>query len=259
MSERKITTSDLARKLKEQEEDYREYRHALYQKVDLASRRKILDVGCGTGVITADIASLTEGEITGIDISSENLKYARDTVADCAVTLINADVMALPFKDNTFDLVVFSVVLIYVKDQQKALTEMARVTSKDGIVLATMEPDYAGTFFYPENEIYSILLKKYEEKDVDIHTGRKLRSFFSKAGLKTEIGMYTGDIEKFNNSTAEQLNQFLTHFWYIEKLLLTIGWDTVQIEDYKRKQIELIEKNEAFWFAPAFYAIGRKE
>lgn len=258
MSESKITTNDFARKLKEQEEEYREYRHSLFEKVDVKSKKRILDIGCGTGVITADIASLTEGEIIGIDINSENLKYAQKTVADCAVTLVNADTMTLPFKDNRFDLVVFSVVLIYVKDQQKALTEMARVTCKDGIVLATMEPDYAGAFFYPEDEMYPALLKKSEERSVDIHTGRKLRSLFSRAGLKTEIGMYT-DIEKFNDSTAEQLERFLSHFWYTEKSLLGIGWDTAQIKDYKQKHIELIEKNEGFGFMPALYAIGKKE
>ena len=258
MSEGKMTTNDFARKLKEQEEEYREYRHTLFEKVDVKSRRKILDIGCGTGVITADIASLTEGEIIGVDINNENLTYAQETVADCAVTLVNADVMALPFKNNRFDLVVFSVVLIYVKDQQKALTEMARVTCKDGVVLATMEPDYAGAFFYPEDDLYPAILKKSEERSIDIHTGRKLRSLFSKAGLKTEIGIYT-DIEKFNDSTAEQLERFLSHFWYTEKLLLGIGWDTGQIEDYKQKQIELIEKREGFGFMPAFYAIGKKE
>ena len=57
--------SDLAQRFKDLAEETEEFRHALYKKVELASKKKILDAGCGTGAITHDIASLTEGEIIG--------------------------------------------------------------------------------------------------------------------------------------------------------------------------------------------------
>jgi ubiquinone/menaquinone biosynthesis C-methylase UbiE len=247
---------DFAQKLQEQADDYREYRYALYEKVDLKSKKRILDLGCGTGVITADIASLTEGDVTGVDISKEMLTYARDVVE--GVTLINADILNLPFKDNTFDLVVFTVVLTHIREQQKAVDEMVRVTQKGGCVLATMEPDYAGACYYPESEIYPLFLALDNQKGTVVHTGRKLRSLFSTAGLTTEMGMYTGDIEKMNRDVSEQVEELLSHFWYIEKLLLRIGWEPSQIEKYKQEQIELMEKGEFFGFIPAFYAIGKK-
>lgn len=248
--------TDFVRKLEEQADDYKELRHALYKRVDLQSKRKILDLGCGTGVITADIASSTDGEVIGVDINSENLQYAQEVAGD--VTLINADILDLPFKDNTFDLVVFCVVLTHINQQQKAVNEMARVTQKNGIVLATMEPDYASAFSYPEDKIHSLLLEKLEERGTVVCTGRKLRSLFSKAGLKTEIGMFTDAIDNMNKDSAEQVEEFLRHFWYLEKVLSRIGWEKQQIEDYKQDTIELLETNVFFEFMPAFYAIGRK-
>ena len=70
------TTSDWIKKLKQQAEDSREYRHKLYKKVKLSEKKNILDVGCGTGAVTLDIAESTEGEVIGIDIDSDKLKEA---------------------------------------------------------------------------------------------------------------------------------------------------------------------------------------
>ena len=58
-------TDDWVKFLKEQAGYTREYRHNLYEKVDVQSKMNILDVGCGTGAITADIASLAKGAVFG--------------------------------------------------------------------------------------------------------------------------------------------------------------------------------------------------
>lgn len=256
-----MNINDLARKLQEQADDYKELRYTLYKKIDIKSKKRILDAGCGTGAITADIASLTEGEVIGVDINGEHLDYARRTVADVdvEVTLINADIVHLPFKDNVFDLVVFTVVLTHVSQQQKAVQEMARVTKRDGIVLAAMEPDYAGAIFYPESEVYPLILEQSKERGLDLCTGRKLRFLFNNAGLKTEIGIFTDEIDSMNKDGKELRERYSDHFWYIEKLLLGMGWTEQEIEHYKNKQIELIENNLSFGFLPTFYAIGRKQ
>ena len=68
---------DWIKKLKQQAEDSREYRYALYNKVDLRNKKEILDVGCGTGAVTMDIAQSTKGNVTGIDIDLEKLDEAK--------------------------------------------------------------------------------------------------------------------------------------------------------------------------------------
>ena len=66
------TTEDWVKKLKQQAMDSREYRHKLYQHVDLTNCERVLDVGCGTGAITMDIAEHTKGDIIGIDPEEHN-------------------------------------------------------------------------------------------------------------------------------------------------------------------------------------------
>ena len=253
-----FTTEEWVRLLKEQADITREYRHSLYEKVDIKNKKRILDVGCGTGTITADIASLTDGCITGIDIDGKKLEQATPCMSDPRITLVEGDALQLPFKDSAFDLVVSNVVLVHVKDQQKAVDEMARVTCKNGIVLAALEPDYAGGLCYPESDVHSLSLQYLKKMHVDVTTGRKLKYLFRKAGLKTEIGQYTNSLDVTNKDSGEQIEEFLKEFWSTKKVLLKIGWTEQQIEEYKQEEIELLRENLIFSFLPAFYAIGRK-
>lgn len=254
-----MTTEDWVRFLEKQAAHTREYRRGLYEKVDIKNKKKILDVGCGTGVVTAEIASLTDGEITGIDIDRQKLAHAHEVVSKIPrVTLMEADTLQLPFRDDTFDLVVFSVVLMHVKDKQKAVNEMARVTQKSGIVLATMEPDHAGGLSYPENRAHTLFLRNLEEKGSDIRMGRKLRFLFTSAGLTTEVGITTHDFDIMNTNTKELLEDFLHHFSFSQKSMRKYGWTEEEIQTYKEEQIQLIESNLYFHFLPVFYAIGRK-
>ncbi|MCK5254246.1 MAG: methyltransferase domain-containing protein, partial [Thermoplasmata archaeon] len=62
------TTDDWVRKLKQQARDSHTYRHKLYDRVGLARAKRILDVGCGTGAVTIDIAESTRGHVVGIDV-----------------------------------------------------------------------------------------------------------------------------------------------------------------------------------------------
>ncbi|KAF8492884.1 S-adenosyl-L-methionine-dependent methyltransferase, partial [Gautieria morchelliformis] len=69
---------------------------------------RILDVGCGPGTVTADIASLApKGHVTGLEYAPEVLTQARSTAANRGFTNIEfvvGDVNGLDFHDGTFDL-----------------------------------------------------------------------------------------------------------------------------------------------------------
>ncbi len=252
------TIDDWIKKLKQQAEDSSEYRHNLYEKVALESKKKILDVGCGTGAVTLDIALLTTGEVVGVDIDKEKLQEAERVLSQIPnITLMESDVLDLPFDDGTFDLVVFNIVLMYIKDQQRAVNEMARVTEKGGHVLATLEPDYATRIDYPEAPFMPMVLRNLEELGADLETGRKLKYLFNIAGLKTTIGMETeSNYIIMDDETA--LNCFLSDFWNLQKLLDREGWSQQQIDRYKEEEIERLKNGQSFHFTPCFYAIGMK-
>lgn len=92
--------------------------------------RQILDAGCGTGMLAKKLSRF--GQVIGVDISGEALKFARKR----KVKTKKASVTKLPFKDNFFDLVVCIDVLYHkqVKDSQ-ALNELFRVLKPDGIAI----------------------------------------------------------------------------------------------------------------------------
>jgi ubiquinone/menaquinone biosynthesis C-methylase UbiE len=250
---------DWIKKLKQQAEDSREYRHELYDKVDLKNKKEILDVGCGTGAVTLDIAQSTSGNVTGIDIDSEKLEEAKKVLSNIPnIKLMEADVLDLPFEDETFDLVVFTVVLIYIKDQQKAITEMARVTKKDGFVLATLEPDYASYISYPGDIIGPLVTKHMERLGADVKTGRKLKYLFSSAGLKTEMGLETAGDFIIMRDDDKLLENFYKSVWVLDKLLKGFDWTEKEIEKYSNSMEKKWKMGTQFAYLPSFYAIGKK-
>jgi len=251
--------SDWSKKLSQQAEDSREYRHKLYNKVNLKNKKFILDVGCGTGVITRDIAQFTSGDVVGVDIDDIKLQEAEKNLADLPnVKLKKANVLFLPFDDASFDLVVFNIVLTYVKGQQKAINEMVRVTKPGGHILASLEPDYAARIDYPHNPIGPMILRQMEELGADLSTGRKLKYLFSNAGLETEVGMDTDSDFVYSRDDVKLLEKFYKLFWVYEKLLKKNGWSDEEIKKYKHNESEKIRKGLCFHFPPCFYAIGKK-
>jgi ubiquinone/menaquinone biosynthesis C-methylase UbiE len=252
MTTQKWTITDWIKLLDQQAYQYRKYRESLYDRGGIAHKKMILDVGCGTGVITKDIVVLAKGKVYGVDIDKEKLD-----VVECSIPVIQGDAVDLPFKDNTFDLVLFCLLLIHVKNQQQAVNEMARVCKKKGVVLATMEPDYQGTMRYPD--LHSgIMLQGLKDMGCDFYTGRKLRALFSEAGLTPEVGIHTFDIDLLNEDVSKQVQWFLDRFWLIERTLRRNGWTSNEINEYKQNQLELIRKKELFSFMPVMYCIGKK-
>ena len=247
------------RKLKQQAEDSREYRHRLYNKVGLKDARKILDVGCGTGVITLDIAENTTGEVTGIDIDENKLEDANKLLEGVPnAKAIYGDGTDIPFDDGSFDLAVFNIVLIHIKDQQGAVNEMARVVKKGGTVLASLEPDYDGVIQYPENPLIPLYHESVKKLGADLQTGRKLKYLFSKAGLQTTVGFDTESEFLLINDDKKRMETFLKNFWVSEKVFKENGWSDEQIETYKKEQKEQIGTGQSFYLMTAFYAIGVK-
>ena len=113
----------------------------------------MLDVGCGPGTITADLAALVPGgDVTGIDAAADVLAQARQEAerrGQRNVTFGTGDVYNLGFADGTFDVVHAHQVLQHLTDPVAALREMRRVCRPGGIV-AARDGDYGGFFWFPE-------------------------------------------------------------------------------------------------------------
>lgn len=99
---------------------------------------KILDVGCGTGSLTQAIATRThEADIVGIDPSPAFIQSSRTRfIRNRRITLDVGSALELPYPDKTFTQCLACLVIQFISDPKKAVSEMTRVTKPNGTVTA---------------------------------------------------------------------------------------------------------------------------
>lgn len=248
---------DLLKKLELQAIETAEERIPLYIKVGLKDADRILDVGCGSGIVTRDLAHLSRGHVYGIDESNDMIKVGCEVLKQYDnVTLQVASAEKLPFEDNFFDIVTCNLVLMWSRNPQKVVCEMARVVKPGGRVLASLEPDYGGKLHYPENPRVDPIFsgKAIRDKGGDPHIGRKLRCLFVRAGLKTSVGIGNNRIWNCEEDKAYYLH---ARDFYVTALK-TSGLTQKEIDKWEFEYLKSIDEGVQLNFFPQFYAIGIK-
>jgi len=112
---------------------------------DVQSGERVLDVACGTGDLLRRFAEARpEAELTGVDLAAGMVERARQKLADVSdVSVQQADAHALPFSDDTVDVVVSSSTFHYFTHPRAVLAEMRRVLRPDGrLILLDWCRDY---------------------------------------------------------------------------------------------------------------------
>jgi len=113
----------------------------LIQKIRLSERDRVLDIGCGDGRVTAAIAaSVPKGSVTGIDSSSEMIRFAREHFPKPIhnnLTFIQMDACHLDFVKE-FDLVFSNAALHWIHDHRPLLAGIARSLCPGGRMLVQM-------------------------------------------------------------------------------------------------------------------------
>ena len=103
--------------------------------------KKILEIGCGHGGISVFHAANGAKEVIGIDVNDDSLASANKFANTFSkkqfngklnVSFIKADATALPFKENTFDIILAENVFEHFVEYEKVMQECYRVLSKDG-------------------------------------------------------------------------------------------------------------------------------
>ena len=120
----------------------------------LKASARVLDVGCGPGTITADLAArVPDGGVVAIDAAADVLDLARAEAGrrgQANVRFEVGDVYELGFEDASFDVVHAHQVLQHLSDPVAALREMRRVGRPGGLV-AARDGDYGGFIWFPED------------------------------------------------------------------------------------------------------------
>src|SRR5262249_54719048 len=129
----------------------RSWKHQLVKMADLKGPERVLDLACGTGDITFLIASeLTAGEAVGLDITEAMLTIAKQKRSERKIGNVRfnrADILSVPFEDETFDCVTGGYALRNVPDIAGALSEINRVLKPGGQFLSL-------DFGHPPNRLY---------------------------------------------------------------------------------------------------------
>ena len=157
--------------------------------LDVPAGRRWLDVGCGTGALSAAIVDqCSPASVVGVEPSEGFLQTAKEHLAGRA-TFHQGNANRIPIADASVDVVVSGLVLNFVPDPPAALREMARVTVKPGTISAYVW-DYAGKmelmrFFWDAAvELDSNAAKLDEGVRFPLCRPEALEALFSGAGLE---------------------------------------------------------------------------
>lgn len=112
--------------------------HTINTFVDSISPNRILDVGCGEGMVLEQLRKDLFVPSLGIDLDPDRIHLAKDQAGDIPFIIGNAQ--ELPFGDNSIDLVMFLEVLEHVGEPDTVLQEALRVTSKYLLASVPNEP-----------------------------------------------------------------------------------------------------------------------
>ena len=117
----------------------------------------VLDVGCGPGTITADVAHLVpQGRVIGGDAVESVVSQARELAESRGLSNLSFQTLdgnALPFEDASFDIAFCHQVLQHVKDPVGLLREMRRVVKPGGGIVAARDADFGAFAWYPESAL----------------------------------------------------------------------------------------------------------
>jgi SAM-dependent methyltransferase len=107
----------------------------------LRSGERVLDVGCGTGIVARQVAAQRANcAVTDLDASANMLAVAREAAAreKVIVEWSEGNAERLPFPDSSFDLVMSQFALMFFAEKAAALAEMRRVVAQSGRVMASV-------------------------------------------------------------------------------------------------------------------------
>ncbi len=167
--------------LKQQAEWLAPARSKLLRWVQVAQRQRALDLGAGSGAVTAELKRRAGGQVISLDM--DVMALGRGTGARVAGLAER-----LPFAANSFDLLFTQFVLMYT-NLPTAVSEIKRVLQLGGALVA-IEPDYEGLIEYPPEVNTAVLWRTALQRiGATPDTGRRLPNLLAEQGMKVEVSL----------------------------------------------------------------------
>lgn len=158
-------------------------RSRLLRRAQIGLRQRVLEVGCGHGLVSAELARRAPGLVVALDHREEAARSGSAAGA-CGVA---GRAEALPFGRWAFDLILCQNVLMWCADLEAAVRDLVRVLVPGGVLVA-LEPDYGGMLEYPPavalRDVWEAALRR---AGADPQVGRKLPEALEAAGLRVQV------------------------------------------------------------------------
>jgi SAM-dependent methyltransferase len=231
----------------------------LLSSCHLPQKARVLEIGCGTGVVLAEVRKLMpKNHYFGIDLLHRAIDYAQEI--DHETGYAQSDANFLPFAANSFDLVFCHFFLLWARPLHAIIQETRRVLKPGSSFIAFAEPDYGGRIDYPAELSTVADLQEHALRAQGAHTrvGRELGHWFACTGFTNiTIGVLGGEwqMEDFVKDTDTdhewQTLQNDLHFLQQAQAHDLNAWQEVD----RTARIN----QERILFVPTFYGIGWKK
>ncbi|MDX8363474.1 class I SAM-dependent methyltransferase [Cytobacillus sp. IB215316] len=152
--------------------------------------KRVLDAGCSAGWYSSQL--LHQGaEVTGIDISPEMVKAAKQRIGE-EVTFLCHDLQeTLPFKDDSFDVIVSSLTLHYLKDWTHTFQEFNRILKADGTFLFSVHHPFMDYTRYNCDDYFKT---------------QYLSETWNKPNIAIDVSFYRRSMQSIVNETTQFFN-----------------------------------------------------
>lgn len=228
---------------------------------------RLLDVGCGIGSISLDLAEIVApGHVVGVDADASQLEDARSAAVRRGVDNARfevGDTYALPFADNAFDAALAHTLLVHLSEPVRVLRELRRVVRPGGVV-AVSDDDFGTVVMSPANplveEAVSLWVRMLQHNGGNPYYARHLRRYLLDAGfVRTEGHAVAAD----HHGMLDETRRFAM---LIEPLFRHQAFADVVVEQgwANRNHLEAIlaelhawaERPDAFYSVTYFAALG---
>lgn len=177
--------------------------------LELGSRERIADVGCGTGELSRVLARESAAEVLGIDADPSLLAVARGHVP-----VLAGDATRLPLRTDAVDLVTCQALLINLPEPHRVIEEFSRVSSE---LVCAIEPDNGEVTVESTVENERVLERRVRERYIE--------------GIETDVTLGAGSKQLFEDAGLSDVRTRR----YVHEKWVSPPYDRASLESAKRK------------------------